>query len=270
MLPLDVVILIYNAANHLHVTDDVAVAVDGVLDHTAGHCKISNFLRLISVHDCIGQTAGERIATAYPIQNGKGEQLAFPGFALIPHTGFQAVFAAAVGVPNMAGNALQVGVAGGKRLEYPRLLLQRGLQGDPVLPVAFFVILLVLSQVVGFNAQQHIHIGKAAGAEVPCFLSGPQGAAEVAVKAHGHPLFLRHLQADKDQIRAVFAQRRGDAAQVQPVMPIQQTLHVQTAVIIFHKRTVLAVVNHLTGTNAKAGFQKINTQTMAGGAAPEC
>ena len=73
----------------------------------------------------------------------------------------------------MAGDALQVGVALNEVLEDLVLLLVAGLQGYAVLPVTLAVVVLVLSQVIGLNAQQHIHIGQALGAEVAGLFPGP-------------------------------------------------------------------------------------------------
>ena len=73
------------------------------------------------------------------------------------------------------------------------LLLIAGLQGYAVLPVALAVVVLILPQVIGLNAQQNIHIGQAFGAEVTGFLPAPQGGAEIAVEADGQTLFLGDL-----------------------------------------------------------------------------
>ena len=67
------------------------------------------------------------------------------------------------------------------------------------------MVVFVLPQVVGLNAQQHIHVGQALGAEVPCLLPSPQGGAEVAVKADGQALFLGFFQAGHHKIGAVLA-----------------------------------------------------------------
>ena len=78
-------------------------------------------------------------------------------------------------------------------LENLILLLIAGLQRHTVLPVALAVVGLVLPQVVGLNAEQHIHVGQALGAVVAGLLPCPEGGTEVAVKADGQALLLGHL-----------------------------------------------------------------------------
>ena len=206
--------------------------MDGVLDDAACYGKVDHIHGLVVVEHGVDQTAGESVAAAHPVQDGEGEQLALEGVALVPHEGFQAVLAAAVGVPHMAGDALEVGVPLDEMLEDFVLLLIAGLEGDAVLPVALGVIGFVFPQVIGLDAQQHIHIGQALGAEIPGFLPGPEAAAEVAVKADGQALFLGHLEQVHDQGAAVGGQSRGNAAQVKPVVPIQQGVQIHPGEII--------------------------------------
>ena len=236
-----------------------------MLDGAACHCKVDHIHGFVVVQHGVDQAAGKGIAAAHAVQNVKGVQLALEGVPLVPHKGLQAVFAAAVGVAHMAGNALQVGVALDEPLEDLVLLLVAGLQGHAVLPVALAVVVFILPQVVGLNAQQHIHIGQAFGTEVPCFLPGPQGRAEVAVKAHGQALLLGNLQHIKDQAAAVGCQCRGNAAEVQPVVALQQGVQIHLRKIILGNGAVFAVVDDLGSADAVAGLQIISTQTVRGG-----
>ena len=86
---------------------------------------------------------------------------------------------------------------------------------------------------------QHIHVGQALGAEVPCLLPSPQGGAEVAVKAHGQALLLGNLQHIKDQAAAVGCQCRGNAAEVQPVVALQQGVQIHLREIVLGTGTQL-------------------------------
>ena len=165
----------------------------------------------------------------------------------------------------MAGNAGQVGIPLDEVLEHVVLLLVAGLQGNAVLPVALGVVLLILPQVIGLDAEQHIHVGQALGAEVAGLLPGPQRAAEVAVKADGHALLLGDLHGIHHQLAAVGAQRRGDAAQVQPVKAVQQGIQVHVGVVVLGKGAVFAVIGDLAGPDAVTGFQVIGAQAMGGG-----
>ena len=165
----------------------------------------------------------------------------------------------------MAGNAAEIGVALDKTLEDLVLLLIAGLQGHAVLPIALGVVVLIFPQVIRLNAQQHVHIGQASGAEVPGFLPAPQRAAEVAVKADGQALLLGHLQQVQHQAAAVGGQRRGNAAQVQPVKTIQQLIQVHLGKVILGNGAMLAVIRHFGGADAIAGLQVIGTQAVAGG-----
>ena len=165
----------------------------------------------------------------------------------------------------MAGDALQVGVALNEVLEDLVLLLVAGLQGHAVLPVALAVVVLVLPQVVRLDAQQHVHIGQALGAEVAGFLPGPQGGAEVAVKADGQALLLGHLEHFQDQAAAVGSQRRGNAAEVQPVEAVQQGVQIHLGEVVLGDGAVLAVVDDLGRADAVAGLQIISTQAVRGG-----
>lgn len=72
--------------------------------------------------------------------------------ALVPHKRLEAVFAAAVGIAHMTGDALQVGIPVDEGLEDLVLLLVAGLEGDPVLHVSLAVVLLVPPQVIRLDA----------------------------------------------------------------------------------------------------------------------
>ena len=74
----------------------------------------------------------------------------------------------------MTRDHAQVGIARHKRLKDSILLLIGGLQGYAVLHIALAMIALVAPQMIGFDAQQHINIGQAQGAEVPRLLPCPQ------------------------------------------------------------------------------------------------
>ena len=162
----------------------------------------------------------------------------------------------------MAGDALQVGITLDEMLEDLVLLLIAGLQGYAVLPVALAVVVLILPQVVGLNAQQNIHIGQAFGAEVTGFFPAPQGGAEIAIEADGQALFLGDLEHVQDQGAAVGSQSRGDAAQVQPVKAFQQSVQINLREIVLGDGTVLAVVDDLGRADAVAGLQIIGAQAV--------
>ena len=129
----------------------------------------------------------------------------------------------------MARDALDIGVTLNEVLEDFVLLLVAGLQGDAVFPVALGVVVFVLPQVVGLDAQQHVHIGQAHGTVIPCFLPGPQFAAEIAVEADGKALCLGGLQTAQDEIGAALIQGGGDAGQVQPVEAVEQLVQIHLA-----------------------------------------
>ena len=105
--------------------------MDGVLDGAAGHGKVDHVHSLIVVQHGVDQAAGKGIAAAHAVQNIKGVELALKGVAVVPHKGLEAVLAAAVGIAHMAGNALEVGVAGNEVLEDLVLLLIAGCRGTP-------------------------------------------------------------------------------------------------------------------------------------------
>ena len=235
-----------------------------MLDGAAGHRKVDDVHGLVVVQHGVDQAAGESVAAAHAVQDVEGEQLALEGMAVQPHEGFQAVLAAAVGIADVPRDALEVGVAVDEVLEHFVLLLVAGLQGHAVFPVALGVVVLVLPQVVGLDAQQHVHIGQAFGAEVAGLLPAPQAAAEVAVKADGQPLRLGHLQQVHGQGAAVGGQRRGDAAQVQPVVAVQQGVQVHAGEVVLGDGAVLAVVGDFRGADAVAGLQIIGAQTVGG------
>ncbi len=217
-LALDVVVHVHQVADGAYIVGDVGIAVDGVLDGAAGHGKVDHIHGLVVVEHGVDEAAGKSVAAAHAVEDVEGEQLALEGVAVIPHKGFQAVLAAAVGIADVAGDALQAGVALDEVLENFVLLLIAGLQGHAVLPVALAVIVVVLPQVVGLNAQQNVNVRQALGAEIAGFLPAPERGAEVAVKADGQALFLGGAQAAQDEIRTIFVQCRGDAGQVQPVI----------------------------------------------------
>ena len=116
-LPLDIVVHVHQVADGADIVGDVGIAVDGVLDGAACHSKVDHVHSLIVVQHGIDQAAGKGIAAAHAVQNIKGVELALKGVAVVPHKGLEAVFAAAVGIAHMAGNALEVGVAGNEMLE---------------------------------------------------------------------------------------------------------------------------------------------------------
>ena len=184
---------------------------------------------------------------------------------VVPHEGLQAVLAAAVGIAHVAGDALEVGVAVHKGLEDLLLLLVAGLERDPVFPVPLAVVRLVPPQVIGLDAQQHVHIGQALGAEVPGLLPGPQGGAEVAVKADGEAVGLGRLQAVQGKPGAAGAQGGGDAAEVEPVEALQQGVQVHPAVVVLHEGAVHPVIGDLAGPDAVAGLQVVGAQAVGGG-----
>ena len=264
-LPLDVVVHVHQVADGADIIGDVGIAVDGMLDGAACHGKVDHVHGAVVVEHGVDQTAGKGIAAAHAIQNVKGVEFALKGVAVVPHKGLEAVLAAAVGIAHMAGNALEVGVAGNEMLEDLVLLLIAGLQGHAVLPVALAVIVVVLPQVVGLNAQQNVNIRQALGAEIAGFLPAPQGRAEVAVKADSQALLFGHLEHIDDEAAAVGAQCRGNAAQVQPVVAVQQSVQIDLGEVILGNGTVLAVINDLGSADAVASLQIISTQPVGGG-----
>ena len=164
----------------------------------------------------------------------------------------------------MAGDALQVGVTLDEVLEDLVLLLVAGLQGHAIFPVALGVIVLIFPQVVRFDAQQHINIGQALGAEIPGLVPGPEGGAEVAIKADGQAFFLGYFQHVDDEAAAVGSQGRGNAAQVQPVKTVQQSIQIHLRKIVLGNGAVFAVIDDLGGADAVAGLQIVSTQTIRG------
>ena len=264
-LPLDVVIHVHQVADAAHIVGDVGVAVDGVLDGTACNGEVDHIHGFVVVQHGVDQAAGKGIAAADTVEDVKGEQLALEGVTLVPHKGFQAVLAAAVGVADMAGNALEVGIPLDETLEDLILLLVAGLQGHTVFPIALGMVGFVLPQVVRLNAQQDIDVGQALGAEITGFLPAPQGAAEVAVEADGQTLPLGDFEHIEDQAAAVGSQSRGDAAQVQPVETVQQAVQIHLREIVLGDDAVLAVIDDFGGADAVAGLQIIGTQTVGRG-----
>ena len=258
---LDVVVHVHEVADGADIVGDVGIAVDGVLDGVAGHGKVDHIHGLVVVQHGVDEAAGKSVAAAHAVEDIKGEQLALEGVALVPHKGLQAVLAAAVGIAHMAGDALQVGVALNEVLEDLVLLLIAGLQGHTVLLVALGVIGLVLPQVVRLDAQQHIHIGQALGAEVAGFLPAPQGGTEVAVEADGQALLLGGLEHVDDEAAAVGGQSLGDAAQVQPVEAIQQSVQFDLREVILGDGAVLTVVDDLGSADAVDQLSKVNSRT---------
>ena len=261
---LDVVVHVHQVADGADIVGDVGIAVDGVLDGAACHRKVYHVHGLVVVEHGVDEAAGEGVAAAHAVEDVEGEQLALEGVAVIPHKGFQAVLAAAVGIADVAGDALQAGVALDEVLEDFVLLLIAGLQRHAVLPVALGVVVLVLPQVVGLDAQQHVHIGQALGAEVAGLVPGPEGGAEVAVEADGQALLLGFLEHIDDEAAAVGGQSRGNAAQVQPVEALQQLVQIDLREIVLGDGAVLAVIDDLGGADAVAGLEVVCTQTVGG------
>ena len=264
-LPFDVVTHVHQVADALDIVGNVGVAVDGVLDDAGRHRKVDHIHGAVAVHHGVDQAAGKGVAAAHAVQHVEGVQAAFKGVVLVPHKGFEAVLAAGMDIAHMAADTFQVGVTLHKTLEDLVLLLIAGLQGHAVLPVALAVVPLVLPQVVGFDAEQHVHIGQAEGAVIPRGFPAPELAAEVAVKADGQALFLGGAQAAQDKIGAVLVQRRGDARKMQPVEPVEQLVQVHGGKVVLGQGAVHTVVDDLAGADAVAGLQIIRTQTVGGG-----
>ncbi len=162
----------------------------------------------------------------------------------------------------MARDAFDVRIALDEVLKHLVLLLVVRLERHTVLPVALAVVLLVLPEVVGLDAEQHVHVGQALRAEVPRLVPGPEIAAEVAVEADRHPLLLCRLHAVQDQVLAAAAEGRRDAGQVQPVEAIQKLSQVHAGEIILRDRAVLAVIDDLGGADPVAGLQIIGPQPV--------
>ena len=73
----------------------------------------------------------------------------------------------------MSGDALEIRPALHEGLEDLVLLLIAGLERHAVLEVAFGVVLLVAPEMVGLDAEEHVHIGQALGAEIAGLVPGP-------------------------------------------------------------------------------------------------
>ena len=169
---------------------NVGIATDRVLDSASGNCKVYDIHGLVAVHHGIDQAAGEGVAAAHAIQNVEGEQSAFKSMIFIPEKGFQAVFAAAVGVAYMAGDTLDIRISCHKCLKDLVLLFIARLQRHAVLDIAPAVVRFILPEMVGFDTEEDVHIRKVFGAVVPGFFPGPEFAAEIAVEADGDAFFL--------------------------------------------------------------------------------
>ena len=167
-----------------------------------------------------------------------------------------------MGVANVPRDAFEVRIALDKALEDFVLLLVAGLHRHAVLHVAPAVVVLVAPEVIRLDAQQDIDIGQALRAEIARLLPAPEHAAEIAVKADRQPLFLGDAQHIQHQLAAIRAERRGDAAQVQPVKALQQRAQIDVRKIVFGHGAVLAVVNDLAGADAVARLQVIRAQTV--------
>jgi len=63
-LPLDIVIHVHQVADGAHIVGNVGIAVDGVLDGAACHCKVDHVHSLVIVQHGVNQAAGESIAAA--------------------------------------------------------------------------------------------------------------------------------------------------------------------------------------------------------------
>ena len=211
-LPLDVVVHVHQVADGADIVGDVGIAVDGVLDGAACHRKVDHVHSLIVVQHGVDQTAGKGIAAAHAVQNIKGVELALKGVAVVPHKGLEAVLAAAVGIAHMAGNALEVGVAGNEVLEDLVLLLIAGLQGHAVLPVALGVVALILPQVVRLNAKQHIHIGRHSVQKSRASSQLHRVERKLPSKLTVRPLFLATLSISRMRVRQL-----GASAGVMPL-----------------------------------------------------
>ena len=215
------------------------------------------------MHDCIDQSAGECISTAYTIQNIKGEQLTFECMIFIPHISFQAVLTTAVCVTYMTCDTFQIRVTLYKSLEYFILLLIAWLHWDTIFPVSQAVIIFILPEMIWFNTKKHIHIWKTFRTEISGLLPGPHLAAEIAVKACSDAFGFRHLQTVQDQILTLWGNGRRNTAKMQPGIAIQQGIQIYIVKIIFCKCTVLPVIGYLTWTDSISGFQIIGSQAMS-------
>ena len=236
--------------------------MDGVLDHAGCDGEIEHVHGLVIVQHGVDEAAGEGVAAADAVQDVEGEQPAFKGMVVIPHEGLQAVLRAGMRVAHVARDAADIRVLLHEVLEDLVLLLVGGLQGDVVFPVAFGGISVVAIEMIGFDAEQDVDIGQAFGAEVAGFFPGPEGGAEVAVKADGQAELLGGFKHPQDRVCAGGTQSGRDAAQVQPVEFLEQGFEIISAEIVFRDSGMLAVIDDLAGADAVAGLEIISAQAM--------
>ena len=162
----------------------------------------------------------------------------------------------------MSCDAFDIGILLHKGLEDLVLLLVRRLQRNSVLIVSLGGIVVILIKVVGLNAEEHVHIGKAFRAEIPCLVPCPEKASEVSVKADFKSHLLCCLHQADHKLRAAFTKGRRNAAQMKPVKSFQQFSSIDLRKIIFCDRAVLAVICNFTGTDPVAGLQVIRSQPV--------
>ena len=201
---LDIEVLVHDFLDGPGIVGDIGIAVDGVLDDGGGHSKIDHIHRLVSAHHGIDQTGGKCVTAADAVENIEREEFGFKGVTLIPHEGLQTVLGAGVRIAHMAGDTLNVGVALNEALENLILLFITGLQGNTVLPITLAVVVFILPQMVGFDTEEYVHIGKAQGAEISGFFPGPQLAAEIAVKTDSKPQLFGSFNGPKNKVSAAF------------------------------------------------------------------
>ena len=116
---------------------------------------------------------------------------------------------------------------------------------------------------VRLDAQQDIDIGQTLRAEITRFFPAPEHAAEVAVEADRQALFLSDAQHIQHQLAAIRAERRGDAAQVEPVKALQQRAQIDIRKIILRHGAVLSVIDDLARADSVSGFKVIGAQTVS-------
>ena len=86
-LPLDIVIHVHQVADGAHIIGDVGIAVDGVLDGAAGHCKVDHIHGLVVVQHGVDEAAGEGIAAAHAVEDiNAGSAYAHYRFSLLCDT----------------------------------------------------------------------------------------------------------------------------------------------------------------------------------------
>ena len=131
-----------------------------------------------------------------------------------------------MGSADVAGDAFQVGIPCHESAEYLILGFIAGIHGQTIFLISLAVIGFVFPKVVGLNSEKNIDVRQTQGAVVSGLFPAPQKAAEIAVKADSQTFFFCGAHEFENKIRAAFAERWGDPAEMQPVKAFQQSVHI--------------------------------------------